>query len=90
MKTICEIIEDSAFFKTFGRKTHRYSGSTIVYPITDYVPNREVEIELDWQHRGIISSVKALVKELRKEYPNAHYRFCKWDGSCPDTMKIFY
>lgn len=91
MKTICDIIEESEFFRKFGRKTHWISGgSTVVYPITNYVPNREVEIQLDWQHRGIISSVKSLVKTLKKDYPNAHYRFCKWDGSCPDEMIIFY
>lgn len=91
MSKIVDIIEASVFFKTFGRKMHWISGcSTVVYPISHWKEDRMVEIQLDWQHQGIISSVRSLVKSLKKDYPNAHYRFCKWDGSCPDTMRIYY
>lgn len=91
MSKIVDIIESSVFFRTFGNGLHWTSGSsTIVYPIQHWVSDRMVEIQLNSNHRGIISSVRALVKSLKKDYPNAHYRFCKWDGSCPDTMRIYY
>lgn len=92
MSKIVDIIEASAFYKTFGRGSHWTSGSsTIVYPIEHWVSDRMVEIQLDPGHRrGIISSVCSLVKSLKRDYPNASFRFCKWDGSCPDTMRIYY
>lgn len=91
MSKIVDIIESSVFFRTFGRGSHWTSGSsTIVYPIQHWVSDRMVEIQLNSNHRGIISSVRSLAKFLKKDYPNVHYRFCKWDGSCPDTMRIYY
>lgn len=92
MSKIVDIIEASRFFKTFGYGAHWQSGSTTVYPIQHWVSDRMVEIQLDpWKDgRGVISSVRSLVKSLKEDYPNASFRFCKWDGSCPDTMRIYY
>lgn len=91
MKEITQIIEESKFFQKFGRKSHWTSGSsTLVFPIENWVDDKVVEIQLDWRRPGIISSVRSLVKQLKADYPNADYQFCKWDGSCPDTMRIYY
>lgn len=92
MSKICDIIEASVFFRTFGYGAHWQVGSTTVYPIQHWVQDRMVEVQIDPMKdgRGIITSVRSLVKSLKNDYPNAHSRFCKWDGSCPDTMRIYY
>ena len=90
---VVKLIEDSKFFKTFGYKGHWLSGSsTVVYPITDWVEDREIVIQLDSTvYRGRSNSAKALIGKIEKILKIRYWGFGNYDGSCPPTLYIrFY
>lgn len=89
---VATIIENSNFFKKYGRKFGWTSGSsTYVYPITNWEPSRQIEIQLNGERRwGIISSMNALVKKLKEHIDIEDAYICYEDGSCPDHLRICY
>ena len=70
-KKVVELIKESNFFKKFGYPYHWISGSsTVVYPITDWVEDREIVIQLDsCNYRGRTNSAKALITQVEKILP---------------------
>ena len=90
---IADAIEQSAFYKKYVLKDRWLSGSiTSIAPITIWVPNGEIELQLDSRvkHHGRIQSFKGLVRQLRKKYPIKDWWYSRNDGSCPPTITIKY
>jgi hypothetical protein len=89
---IMKLIENSNFFKKFGYKSHWLSGSsTVVYPITDWVPSREIVIQLDSNvYRGRTQSAHALIKSVEKIMPIKYWGYGQYDGSCPPTLYMYF
>lgn len=86
-------IEESKFFKKYGCKHHRLCGSsTYIAPITDWVENKEIVIEIDSlvSHNGMTNSFKALFKEIANEFNLRGWHYSKNDGSCPQEYIIYY
>lgn len=86
-------IENSKFFKKYGCKGWRLCGSsTYIAPITDWVENREIVIEIDAlvSHSGMTNAFKALFNELSKDFPLDEWHYNKNDGSCPQEYVIYY
>ena len=86
-------IENSKFFKRYGYKGHWMSGSsTIVYPITHWCPNKEIDIQIDplVSHSGMTNSFKALYNALAKDFELTDWFYVKNDGSCPQEFVIYY
>lgn len=88
---VADTIENSKFYKRYGAKTGWTSGSsTYVYPITNWCPNKEIEIQLLSDLRGIHNSVKPLIRELSKHIKITDHYIVKNDGSCPNVYRICY
>ena len=87
---VMKLIENSKFFNKFGYKSHWTSGSnTLVYPITDWVPNRQIVIQLDSErYRGRTQSANSLIKSVEKILPIKYWGYGNYDGSCPPTLYI--
>lgn len=93
MQKLIEKIEESKFFNKYGYKGHWISGSsTIVYPITHWIPSREIEIQIDplVSHNGMTNSFKAMFNKLKDEFGLKEWFFVKNDGSCPEEYRIYY
>ena len=68
-------IEESKFFKKYGCKSWRLCGSsTYIAPITDWAVSHEISIEIG----------------LSKDFDIKEWRYCKYDGSCPQQYIIYY
>ena len=87
-----EIIENSRFFNNHGWNHHRISGSsTVVYPITHWVPNREITIQIDREkYRGRTQAARKLMRELEPVLDINSWVYIPNDGSCPPELVIFY
>lgn len=86
-------IEESKFFKKYGCKSWRLCGSsTYIAPITDWAVSKEISIEIDSlvSHNGMTNSFKALYNSLSKDFDLKEWRYCKYDGSCPQQYIIYY
>lgn len=87
-RKVVELIDKSNFFQKFGYKSTWMSGcSTVVYPITDWVEDREIVIQLDSRYyRGRTNSAKALITQVEKILPIKYWGYGNYDGSCPPTL----
>lgn len=91
LKQISKTIEESKFFKKFAYKGTWMSGSsTIVYPITIW--RHDIEIQMDYlkSYKGRAAAFRSLLNKLQKDYPNMVGRFVKRDGSCPDIYSLYF
>lgn len=90
---IADCIEKSKFYNKYGCKTPWLSGgSTCVYPITTWVEDKEIVIQMNSlvSPYGRTNSFKALYNELAKKFDLREWRYNKNDGSCPPTYSIYY
>ena len=89
---VVDIIKNGNFFKKFGFKSHWISGSsTVVYPITDWVPSREIVIQLDSTvYRGRTQSAKALINQINEIMDVKYWCYGHNDGSCPPTLNMYF
>ena len=86
-------IEESKFFKKYGNDSRRLCGSsTYIAPITDWVENKEIVIEVNplVNHNGMTNSFKSLFNELSKDFTLDEWQYNKNDGSCPQEYVIYY
>lgn len=66
------------------RKDGRYSGSLWVPPITIWA--NDIEIQLNWDARP--NYFKGFIKRIKDEF-GLTANFVKYDGSCPNIIKIY-
>lgn len=95
LNDIGDLIKDSTFFKKYGYKGTRLSGSsTTVYPIE--VGSHDIEISLEKGYKksldGSISKLQKEINDILKKRDFGDFRIkakgIKRDGSCPDIVSI--
>ena len=88
---VAQIIKLSNFYKRYGKKNRWISGSsTVVYPITNWRPNNEIEVQLLGNLQGIHLSANALAKEMSHYINIKDHYLVKSDGSCPNVYRFVY
>ena len=87
---VVNLIKDSKFFNKFGYKSHWVSGSsTLVYPISHWVEDRKIVIQLDSDfYRGRTQSAKSLISKIDKILKIKYWGYGTYDGSCPPTLYV--
>ena len=90
-KKIADEVRKSDFYKKFAYGGTWVSGSsTVVYPITVWENDIEIQLGYRKSFKGRSESFRRLMRKLKKDYPTLTGRLVKYDGSCPDTYVIYF